>query len=161
MSAATPIPPRASIRDLLGDLLGHAIVVGESDLQRLAPERTAYASVYRRDDGTVAASLVCDLDLAASCGAAIGMMGPEAAVAATDGGQLDEDTLEFFQEVSNVFAKLLNAANAPHVVVRETVPLPGEVPREVAEVLLEPGERVDLRVEVDGYGPGTMTLLIA
>lgn len=161
MAALCPVPARASIRDLLTDLVGHEVTVKASNPQALDAQRPAFAAVYRRDDGTPAAVCICDADVALATGAAIGMMPlDDAEQEVADDGTLGGDLEEFFREVVNVLAKLLNSPSTPHVVLAEILAVPGEVPRPVADLVRQPLERVDLRVAVEGYPPGVATILI-
>jgi hypothetical protein len=159
MAVATPVPVRAALRDLLTDLLGCTARVADGPRQTLTAERPAVLAVYRRDDGTVAAAAVSDQDLAVRAGAAIGMMPLDDALPAATAEGLEGDVAEFFHEVVNVMAKLLNSPTLPHVVLREVLPLPGTVPADVAALVTQPGQRSDYRVTLDGYGEGTVTLL--
>lgn len=155
-----PVPARASYRDLLRDLLGRPIEVRPTSPQELSGSASSYLASYRFDDGTVAAVAVSDLALTATAAAAIGMEPPaEARAAAVEAGMLDEEPLEFFHEVVNVACKLLNSPTTEHVALRELVPVPGEVPDDVAEVAASPRVRHDWRVAVEGYGEGVLTLL--
>jgi hypothetical protein len=148
------------LRDLLSDLLGQKVSVVPAADQQLSPQRPAFGAIYRRDDDSVAAALVADLALTAAWGAAIGMMGADAVDQVLENGALDDDTAEFAREVTNVIAKLLNSPTTPHVVLRDVVTLPGEVPADTAPVLLEPAIRADLGIDVTGYAAGTATLLL-
>jgi hypothetical protein len=150
------VPLRASVRDLLTDLLGRTVTVQEAEPFTLAEDCQAMLASYRFDDQKMAAATVCDLGLAARAGAAIGMM-PAGDVEAADA--LDEELGEFFHEVVNVFAKLLNSPTTPHVALRDVHKVPGGVPADVADLVLEPAVRVDYRVEIDGYGDGTLVML--
>lgn len=161
MAVLPPVPPRASVRDLLTDLLGHQVRVTQAAPQTLSSERPAYLAVYRRDDGAPAAACICDLPLAAATGAAIGMVSAEDARAEVgDSGKLGGDLEEFFREVVNVLAKLLNSPSTPHVVMTEVHAVPGEVPSDVAELVLNPRLRVDHHVAVEGYDGGVATILV-
>ena len=104
---------------------------------------------------------VCDLPAAAGMGAAIGFMsrGDAEAELAQHGG-LAGDLEEFFREVVNVFAKLLNSPTSPHVVLREVDPVPGELRADAAELAHRPARRVDLHVQVDGFDRGSLALLL-
>lgn len=154
MIASTPLPARASLRDLLTDLLGRPATVADAPLQELDANRPAVAAVYRRDDGTVAAVGISDTDLSTHAGAAIGMV-PPGEIAT----QPAEELQELFGEVVNVMAKLLNSPTVPHVVLREVRQLPGSVPADVAALVTNPAARIDYAVEVSGYGHGHLTLL--
>jgi hypothetical protein len=154
-----PVPVRASVRDLLADLLGRRVSVTDAPPQVLDPAAPALAASYVRDDGTPVAVCVCDLRLAGSAGAALGEAPPDDALAQIEAGRLEGDVEEFFREVVNILAKLLNSPATPHVRLGEVLPVPGPLAAAVAAVVLEPGARVDYAVAVEGYGTGTLTLL--
>lgn len=158
--ATVPVPVRASVRDLLRDLLGTSVTVTEGVAQTLEGTRPAYVAAYRRDDGEPVAAAITSFGGAVSMGAAIGMMSAaeaEELVAGTDA--LDGDLAEFFREVVNVFAKLLNSPTTKHVKLAEVHPVPGDVPKDLAEVVLNPRARVDWSLDVEGHPGGILTLL--
>lgn len=157
---AVPIPVRASVRDLLSDLLATPVTIREGDPQELDPERAAYCSVYCRDDGEPVAALITDLTAAASLGAALGSTSlSEAQEAVAGGDALSGDLLDAFGEVANVFARLLNSPTTKHVALGGTHRVPGEVEQRVASLVLEPRARVDYAVAVDGQSTGVLTLV--
>lgn len=160
MNGRCPLPARASFRDLLRDLLGRPVTVRPGSPQELDEARPSYLAAYRFDDGAPAALAVADQSLATAAAAAIAMMPPEETreqVAAAGG--LDEEMVEFFHEVVNVTAKLLNSPTTAHVVLRQLVPVPGDVTGDVAELALTPAVRHDWTVQVEGYGEGALTFL--
>ncbi|MFO8076258.1 MAG: hypothetical protein ACQETV_00825 [Actinomycetota bacterium] len=161
MAGRIPLPVRASVRDLLTDLLGRSVEVRQAaDPLVLSPSRPALLATYRDDDGGMAVASACELPLAAGAGGAIGMMSAaEVAEALQGASALEGDLEEFFHEVANVMGKLLNTPTSPHVALSALYAVPGEVPVDVARVVLAPQVRLDYRVDVDGYGDGTMTLL--
>jgi len=160
---AVPVPVRASIRDLLSDLIGVPVGVTQAPApMELSEDRPAYAATYRFDDGRIAAMTVCDLSVATATGAAIGMMPrADALHEVEEHGRLVGDLEEFFREVVNVFAKLLNSPTSPHVVLRSVDPVPGPIRADAARMALRPGARQDVRVEVQGFDPGLLTILTA
>ena len=160
--AAIPVPVRASVRDLIGDLVGKSVSVAPAPAPQQLNGRPAYAATYRFDDGRVAGLTVCDLPAALAMGAAIGFMPrPDAEAELAENGELAGDLLEFFREVVNVFAKLLNSPMTPHVALRELDRVPGKVRADAAAVALSPSARVDYEVIVDGFDPGMLTVLVA
>lgn len=150
-----PTPVSASLRDLLADLLGAPVTVREGPDQTL--EHPALAAVYRTDDGTPAAASIASITLAGRAGAAIGMMEPPG----HDDDELEEELAEYFHEVVNVLAKLLNSPTTPHVALKETYSLPGEVASDAANLILSPGTRTDFTVAIEGYGEGQLTVVTA
>ena len=147
------------VRDLLADLLGQEVQIAAAAPQNLDTARQSYAATYVWDDGGVAAVSIWDLPLAAGAGSAIGMSPADEVTDAVEAGALSDDQKEFFHEVVNVLAKVLNSPETPHVKLRSLDVVPGEVPRDMAELVLEPSARQDLGVTVNGYGQGTLTLL--
>ncbi|HEY8339512.1 MAG TPA: hypothetical protein VIK95_06570 [Egibacteraceae bacterium] len=154
-----PLPVRATVRDVLADLLGRDVDVSQAAPQTLAADQPAYAATYVWDDGGVAAVGIWELPLAAGAGAAIGMATAEDAAAAVTAGALSDEQRDFFHEVANVLAKLLNSPETPHVKLRGLDVVPGPVPRDMAALVLQPHARQDYAVTVEGYGEGTLTLL--
>jgi len=154
------MPARASYRDLLRDLLGRPVTLRAAGSQQLDPTRPAFLAGYRFDDGGAAALAVVDGPLAAAAAAAIAMLPPvETRERVAEAGGLDEELVEFLHEVVNVAAKLLNSPTTPHVVLRELLPVPGEIPKDLAQVAATPARRSDWHVTVDAYGEGVLTLL--
>jgi hypothetical protein len=47
----------------------------------------------------------------------------------------------------------------PHVVLRELVAVPGQIPADLAKIASAPEQRQDWQVSVEGYGEGVLTLL--
>jgi hypothetical protein len=160
VSARCPLPARASFRDLLRDLLARPVTVRPGPPQELDEARPSYLAGYRFDDGAAAALIVADLSVSTAAAAAIGAMPPkETREEVEAAGKLDGDLLDFFHEVVNVTAKLLNSPTTPHVVIRDYLPVPGDVPEDLATLAMEPRVRTDWTVTVDGYGEGRITLL--
>ncbi|MFP4635618.1 MAG: hypothetical protein ACLFRD_07150 [Nitriliruptoraceae bacterium] len=154
------MPARASLRDLLADLLGRTVTVRPGPDLELDPERPAYLSGFRFDDGAPAAVAVTDLDLSLGAAAAIGAMPPqETREQVEQVGRLEGDLVDFLHEVLNVSSRLLNSPTTPHVVLRELAVVPGEVAEDLAQLATSPSQRHDWTVAIDGYGDGLITLL--
>lgn len=158
--ARIPIPVRASVRDLLTDLLQRPVTVQiAAEPQSLSAGQFTLAASYAVDDGTPTAIAVFDLPLVIGAGSAFLQTSPGAAAASVETGALDDDIREAFHEVVNVMAKLLNSAVTPHVRLGGMHALPGDVPVGVAAVALEPAARADYRVLIEGYPGGIVTVL--
>ena len=156
----SPLPARASYRDLLRDLLGRPVTVRPGATQLLQQERPGYLASYRFDDAALAAVTVADLSLATAMAAAMAAMpSSQAREKVEEAGHLEEELLESLRAVADASAKLLNSPSTPHVVLREMKPVPGDVSADVAGLATTPGVRVDWLVAVEGYGEGLVTLL--
>jgi len=161
MTTSCPVPARASLRDLLRDLLGTEIQVRDGDSpQQLDPARPSWLAGYRFDEGGVAAIGVCDLRLSTATATALAAMpAKDTWDQVREAGQLVDDLQEFLREVVNISAKLLNSPTTPHVALRDHLAVPGEVPADVAHLAMHPTERHDWVVSIEGHGEGTFTLL--
>lgn len=155
-----PMPARASMRDLLRDLMGVGVNVRNGVPQELSDARPAYLAGYRFDDGGAAALMICDGALSFAAASALGAMSfdPDEVAAGLERG-LEGDLLEFLHEVVNVTGKLLNSPTTPHVKLGELLRVPGEVPEDLAQLARNPRRREDWHVQVAGYGEGSLTLL--
>ena len=156
-----PMPPRASYRDLLRDLLGRPVTVRPGPDQVLDGAATSHLAGYRLDEGEAAALVVVDQSLAIGMGAALGMVPISEARAEVEqgGGRLEGDLLEFLHEVVNIGAKLFNSPGTPHVLLRELVAVPGDVPKDLADLATTPTVREDWLVTIEDHGEGLVTLL--
>lgn len=69
--------------------------------------------------------------------------------------------MENLREILNVTARLLNSAQTPHVRLRDVHPPGSQSPAEVARLWLQPADRRSFDVEIQGYGPGRLTVVVA
>jgi hypothetical protein len=157
---ARPLPNTTNLAALLSDLLGKRTDVQKGPPVGTGPKDKVVVGAYLRDDGAVAALLACDLALAAQVGASLALIPPKVAADAIKAGQLPENLGENFGEVLNVAGGALNAAGAPHVAYRGMHQLPPPPPPEVAALLKQPAARLDLTLNVAGYGPGRLSILV-
>lgn len=160
MNGRCPLPARASFRDLLRDLLGRPVSVRPGSPQELNAGAPSYLASFHFDDGVPAAVAVAGQSLSAAVAAALAMLPPKETLTQVeiDGG-LNQEMVEFLHEVVNVTAKLLNSPTTAHVVLRQVLPVPGEVQADVAKLALAPSVRHDWQVQVEGYGEGVLTFL--
>jgi len=169
-----PMPIPEAIRELLVDLLGRKATVsriekpgpadeeeGEEEAAPAAPAAT-FLATYVADDDTVGVICIADLALSAALGAALTMVPPALVDESIKAGHLAESALlENFQEVVNIMARLFNSNDTPHVRWHTVLQLPDEeVPPGVESLLKRPSARRDLSVTCDGYGSGTLSVLV-
>ena len=63
-------------------------------------------------------------------------------------------------EVANVAASLFNADGGPHLKLREVVTTAQALPAGLSEMAARASERIDLEVNITGYGQGQMSVLL-
>ena len=159
--SVTPLPSAQAVRELVEGLLGRA-VESHSAHQGvdLARNRENLVGTYVTDEGHAAALIMVDLAAAARLGAALGLAPRTAADAAIKGGLLPVQLGENVAEVLNVAASLFNADGAPHLRLASVYGGDVPAPAEVAAWAKSFVPRLDLELDVAGYGTGTWSILL-
>lgn len=155
------IPVPKDIRDLFEDLLGRPVTVGVADPCAAEDLRLAVVALYVDNSKQLTAVAGLDLPLAAFAGAAIGLIPKGGAEAAVEDRELSPMLAENVQEVCNILTGTLNTLDLPHLKLYQTF-MPGQTPPQDATArLLALGARLDLSVEIGGYGTGRFWLSLA
>ncbi len=157
--ATRALPSPTAVAGVLSDLLGRQADVRKGKPVAISPRTPAIVGVYHRDDGALAVACVADLSLAAHAGASLALIPAGVAAESVRRGKLEDDLLENFREVLNVAASLLNLPGEPHVLFREAHVTPPALPKELGALVAKPAARLDLEVQVQGYGGGSLSLL--
>ncbi|MFI5953564.1 hypothetical protein [Cryptosporangium sp. NPDC051539] len=161
--ATTQLPSPKDVRDMLEELLGKDITVGDGAPASAGDLQKATVAVYVDDSKQVVGVGGMDLPLSAWIGAAIGLIPKGGAEACLEDGELTKMVGENVREVCNVMAALLNREGTPHLrLQKESCYLPGEPPpADIQARLVALGARLDLNVTVAGYGPGKLWISLA
>lgn len=117
----------------------------------------ALVAVYVTDKLGTGAAVACDLPLAAYAGAALGLVPLPQAEEAIASGLLPDDLAENVNEVVNVLASVFNEGEAPHLKLYRVHAVGETLPPDVAASLGYVVRRLDLRVDVAGYGAGRLS----
>lgn len=159
--SVTPLPTAQAMCELVEGLLGRTVEAHPAHRGvDLAKNRENLAGTYVTNEGRTAALILVDLAAAARLGAALGLAPRSAADAAIKDGLLPVQLGENVAEVLNVAASLFNADGAPHL--RLAAVYGGDVPApaEVAAWAKGSGPRLDLELDVAGYGTGGWSVLL-
>jgi hypothetical protein len=153
---STYLPAPMEVRELLEGLLGREVSVNT------APPLVHPASVaiYVTDSLQVAAVSCADVALSAYIGAALGLVPVTSANEAISARVLDEGLRENLYEVLNIAASLFNAPGAEHVRLYKLHPVGQQLPPDAAARALTLGRRLDLSVEIAGYGSGRLSFVM-
>ena len=157
-TVATRLPVTFDVRTLLEELFGRPVLV-EPGAPWSPAGREATVALYVDDRREVRAVGVYDLRLSAYAGAAIGLLPATAAEAAAADGRLDQVTRANLDEVLAVCGSLFDGAGGPPVRLDQVIGPGEEVPPAVQALTAVLDSRLDLRVEITGYGRGRMSLL--
>ena len=161
MTTAAPaiLPNAKDVRDLLEGLLGKDVTVFPGDPVSLNDDKPAMA-VYVDPTLATTALVLVDIRLAAWCAGALALLPKGGLEDAIDEGELSEMHLEVVYEVVNVAAALFNGGGVNHSKLHKLY-APGEwVPGDLAG-LAAAFNRIDLKVEVAGYGSGALSIVMA
>ncbi len=156
-----PLPESEAVQELLAGLLGRGVVVREVEPQRLISLAPRTVAAYAADDASLAALCICDLTLACHAGAALSLIPSPAALESIRRTLIDEYIEDNLREVMNVASSWFNKDGFPHVKLR-AVHMPKErLPDDVKTLLAEPAARQDLELDMERYGSGKLTLVVA
>ena len=156
---ALPLPTGRQVGLLLNQLLGRTVRV-EQNATAMAVRQPCVIGIYVTDDDVVAALCVFDLKLGCHLGACLSMIPPVIAEESVRRGALGENIAENLYEVANVMSRMFNHDGEAHVRLREVVQALNAVPPFVGEMLARKPMRLDLNINISGYGAGPMVLLI-
>jgi hypothetical protein len=154
------LPAAKDVREMLEGLVGRTVVVSPGAPVTPAPDRPVAVAVYVAPDMSVNALCLMDLGAAAYTAASLALLPPGGAQdAVEEDGELSGLLVEALHEVVNVLSALFNTANAPHSKLNKLVPDGEEVPGDIAGMLAG-FNRLDLTLEIPGYGKGALSLVL-
>ncbi len=161
MTAATPLPVAQEVRELVEGLLGRPVEARAAhkgvDLKQ---NRENLVGAYVTDTGQVSALVLVDLAAAARLGAALGLAPRSAADDAVKSGLLPVQLGDNVAEVLNVAASLFNADGAPHLRLLSVYGGDVPAPADVAQWAKAFSPRVDLELDISGYGTGGWSIVL-
>jgi hypothetical protein len=155
------LPAAKDVRDLLSGLVGRDVTVSPGSPVTPAPGRPVSVAVYVNPQMGVNALCVMDLAASAYTGSALALLPPGGAQdAVEEDGELTGLMVEALHEVVNVVSALFNTAGAPHSKLYKLYAPGDELPGDIAGMLAN-FNRLDLAVDVAGYGKGALSLVLA
>jgi hypothetical protein len=154
------LPAAKDVKDMLSGLVGKPVAVTPG--APVTPTEKNPVSVAVYVDPGMAINALCVMDLAASAytGGALALLPPGGCQdAVEEDGELSGMLAEALHEVVNVLSALFNVPGAPHSKLHKLY-VPGEdLPGDVAGLLAN-FNRIDLAIEVTGYGKGGLSLVL-
>jgi hypothetical protein len=160
MTAVVPavLPTAKDVRDLLESLFGKDITVAPGAPVSLNDKPAVAVYV----DPTMATTALCVLDirLAAWFAGALALLPKGGLEDAVEDGELSAMHLEAVYEVVNIAASMFNGEGVNHSKLYKLY-APGEsLPSDIAG-LAAAFNRIDLVVDVEGYGKGDLSIVLA
>ena len=155
------LPAAKEIRDVLEDLLGRSVDVSPTRPLRAADIPKTLVALYVDNALHLGAIVGMDLALTAYAGAAIGLIPVSGAEACIEDREISKAIGENAIEVCDIVGALLNRPGIAHLTLYQSF-LPGvPPPADVTGHLLAIGRRMDLRVDISGYGEGRFSMALA
>jgi hypothetical protein len=153
------LPTADAIARLVSDLLGKPTTA-----RAVAPTpvpRDGIVSAIVDDEGALRAAVVVDRPLAAYAGAALALVPSGMADDALRSGAIPSALLDNYREVLNVVTNLLNTINPVHVRLGDSYTGPAApAPKDVATILASPKAKLDLELQIAGYGKGRIRFAV-
>jgi hypothetical protein len=154
------LPAAKDVRDMLAGLVGKEVSVSPGVPVTPEPNRPVTVAIYTAPDMSVNALCLMDLGASAYTAAALALLPPGGAQdAVEEDKELSPMLLEALHEVVNVLSALLNTPGAPHSKLNKLVADGDEVPGDIVGMLAG-FNRLDLAIEVPGYGKGAISLVL-
>jgi hypothetical protein len=162
MSTGTvALPASKDVRDMLTGLVGKPVAVNPGAPVTPAPGKPVAVAVYVDPHMAINALCVMDLGAAAYTGAALALLPPGGAQdAVEEDGELTSLLVEALHEVVNVLSALFNTPGAPHSKLHKLYAPGDDLPGDIAGMLAN-FNRIDLAIEVPGYGKGALSLVLS
>lgn len=122
------------------------------------PPSTAHVVAEYLEDNKICACAICDISFAAYAGSAVMMIPPYAAIEAAKTRVLEPNMWDDLLEVFNVTSRMFGRSDQSALRLGRAY-RPGETRSpELTTLLKTPSRRLDLRVTIDTYGDGLLTL---
>ena len=153
------LPAPKDVRDMLAGLVGRNVTVSPGAPVTPSPDRPVAVAVYVAPDMSVNALCLMDLAAAAYTAGGLALLPPGGCQDSVEEGELSEMQAEALHEVVNVVSALFNVPGAPHSKLHRLYAPGEEVAGDLAGMLAG-FNRIDLAVEVQGYGKGSLSLVV-
>lgn len=159
MPGTVQLPAAKDVRDMLTGLVGKDIAVSPGAPVTPTPDRPVSVGVFVDPYQTINALCVMDLGAAAYTAGALALLPPGGCQdSVEEDHEISALQLEALHEVMNVLSAMFNVGGAPHSKL-DGVFYGDDIPGDIAG-MLSAFNRIDLLVEVPGYGKGHVSLVI-
>ena len=154
------LPAAKDVKDMLSGLVGKEVSVSPGAPVTPEPNRPVTIAIFTAPDMAVNALCIMDLGASAYTAAALALLPPGGAQdAVEEDKELSPMLLEALHEVVNVLSALFNTPGAPHSKLNKLVADGEDIPGDIAGMLAG-FNRLDLTIEVPGYGKGALSLVL-
>ena len=142
---------------LLGQILGRTVRAQKVAPTAPSPAGSSLAAIYETDNSEITTVCLSDLALAANSGAALCLIPPDRTKESIQAGNLEDLLLENFREVLNILSQLFTISG-PGRVKLKSVCKASQLCAEASKLISSPARRLDMKLSIDGYGDGRMSV---
>jgi hypothetical protein len=154
------LPAAKDVRDMLEGLVGRTVVVSPGAPVTPAADKPVAVAVYVAPDMSVNALCLMDLGAAAYTAGGLALLPPGGCQdSVEEDGELSGMQVEALHEVVNVLSALFNTPGAPHSKLHKLYAPGEEVAADLAGMLAG-FNRIDLALDIQGYGKGSLSLVL-
>jgi hypothetical protein len=154
------LPNAKAVKDVLSGLVGKPVGVTPGAPVTPTEKKPVSVAVYVSPSMDVNALCVMDLPLSAWTGGALALLPPGGVQdAVEEDGELTAMLTEALHEVVNVLSALFNVPGAPHSKLYQLYAPGDDLPTDIAGMLAA-FNRLDLAVDIPGYGKGGLSLVV-
>ncbi|WP_127783053.1 hypothetical protein [Rhodococcus sp. X156] len=157
----TTLPPVKRVKDILDGLLGRDVTTRPGTPLDGVGAIGGVLATYVNDTDEVCAVAGWDLPAAAGVGAALGLYPAGTVREAVHQQHLPQDLFDALSEVSNVLASAFQLPGNPHLRLERTYRPVAAAPPLATSLLYSGLQRLDLDLDVPGYGPGRLSVAAA
>jgi hypothetical protein len=160
VTAPVLLPAAKDVKDMLSGLVGKNVGVLPGAPVTPTPKDPVAVAVFVSPSMSINAICVMDLGAAAYTAGALALLPPGGCQdAVEEDGELTPLLVEALHEVVNVLSAMFNTPGAPHSKLHKLFAPGDEIDADIAGMLAA-FNRIDLAVEVPGYGKGALSLVI-
>lgn len=158
MTATVPLPSTRMVAGLLSGIVGRVVTAGKAAPFDLRSKTPRIYGTYRDPSTQMPCLAVCDMSFCAYMGGAMLVFPLSTIKDVIRTGTLEEGMLDCVREILNICARIFN--NHWHQVFQDLYTSPAQLPQDAAALLKSAEGRMDMEIEVAGYGIGQITILI-
>jgi hypothetical protein len=153
------VPTSKEVSRMLTFLFGRDVRVGKGIRVRTGKRDRWTLGVYISESNEIVGVCATDLPLASHFGAALSLFPPHMSQKCIAEGTLEDGIWENTLEVFNVVSRYFHEAADGMIQLGDSWDDGSEVPIEVKQFMRRSKRRADLRVNINGYGPGSLALI--
>jgi hypothetical protein len=159
MKRGFSVPDTKEVSRMLTFLLGREVKVAKGSRIRTGARDVYTLAVFVNEAKEPVGMCATDFGMAANVGAALSLFPPHKARQCVKDLDMEPELWENTLEVYNVVSRFFHDGHEGMVHLGPTFQSGDDVPRDIKRLMRRSKARVDLVVDIQGYGRGTMALI--